>query len=93
MTQIIPETQPDFDKTHIIERPDGFYWVNQETEKQYGPFGTLLEASQDMSYSDAIVQDAGESLLEAEEEIGMNAWIDPDTGEPAEETITHIEDH
>ena len=38
MTQIIPETQPDFDKTRIIERPDGFYWVNQDTEQQYGPF-------------------------------------------------------
>ena len=44
MSQIIPETQPDFDKTRIIERPDGFYWVNQDTEQQYGPFTTLLEA-------------------------------------------------
>lgn len=26
----------------------------------------------------------GETLLEAEDEIGINGWIDPDTGEPAE---------
>lgn len=92
MTQIIPETRPDFDKTRIIERPDGFYWVNQETEQQYGPFTTLLEAAQDMSYN-ATALETGETLLEAEDEIGINDWIDPDTGEPAEETHTHIEDH
>ena len=34
-----------------------------------------------------------EALHEAEAEIGINDWIDPDTGEPAEETYTHIEDH
>ncbi len=93
MTQIIPETQPDFDKTRIIERPDGFYWMNQETEEQYGPFTTLLEATQDMSYNATTALEAGETLLEAEDEIGINDWIDPDTGEPAEETHTHIEDH
>lgn len=92
MTQIIPETRPDFDKTRIIERPDGFYWVNQDTEQQYGPFTTLLEAAQDMSYN-ATALETGETLLEAENEIGINDWIDPDTGEPAEETHTHIEDH
>ncbi len=93
MTQIIPETQPEFDKTNVIERPDGFYWVNQETDKQYGPFSTLLEATQDMSYSDGLALEAGETLLEAESELGINDWIDPDTGEPAEETYTHIEEH
>ena len=93
MTQIIPETQPDFDKTRIIERPDGFYWVNQDTDQQYGPFTTLLEAAHDMSYTGAGALEAGETIHEAEEEIGINGWIDPDTGEPAEETHTHIEDH
>lgn len=93
MTQIIPETQHDFDTTRIIERPDGFYWVNQDTESQYGPFTSLLEAAQDMSYNEATALETGESLHEVEEEIGINDWIDPDTGEPAEETITHIEDH
>lgn len=93
MTQIIPETQPDYDKTRIIERPDGYYWVNQDTEEQYGPFSTLLEAAQDMSYNDITISETGETLHEVEEEIGINGWIDPDTGEPAEETITHIEDH
>lgn len=93
MTQIIPETQPDFDKTRIIERPDGFYWMNQETEEQYGPFRSLVEAAQDMEYSATTAMEVGETLHEVEDEIGINDWIDPDTGEPAEETVTHIEDH
>lgn len=93
MTQIIPETQPDFDNTRIIERPDGFYWMNQDTEAQYGPFDSLLEATQDMSYNELSALEMGETLLEAEDEIGINDWIDPDTGEPAEETYTHIEEH
>ncbi len=94
MNQIIPETPADFDKTRIIERPDGFYWVNQETAAEYGPFVSLLEAVQDMEYSDTgTLETVAEDLHQAEEEIGINDWIDPDTGEPAEETLTHIEEH
>lgn len=33
-----------------------------------------------------------ETLREAEEEIGINEWLDPDTGEPAEgQSPPHIE--
>ena len=28
----------------------------------------------------------GESLEDAEEEIGISTWIDPETGEPAEDS-------
>ena len=94
MNQIIPETSPDFDKTRVIERPDGFYWVNQDTAEEYGPFVSMLVATQDMEYSDnSPAQTLAQDLHEVEEEIGINDWIDPDTGEPAEETFTHIEEH
>ena len=93
MNQIIPETQADYDKTRVIERPDGFYWVHQESAEEYGPFVSLLEAVQDMEYSDTGSSETlAEDLHAVEEEIGINDWIDPDTGEPAEETVTHIED-
>ena len=26
MTKAIPETAPDYDRTRIVERPDGYYW-------------------------------------------------------------------
>ena len=35
----------------------------------------------------------GESLAEAESEVGIADWIDPDTGQPAEESVPRIEDH
>ena len=37
--------------------------------------------------------DPGESLQEAESELGMSEWIDPDTGGPAEDNVPRIEDH
>ena len=52
MTQVIPETQPDFDRTRLIERPDGFYWKEKGEPREYGPFASLLEAVQSMQAAD-----------------------------------------
>lgn len=93
MSNVIPETPPDYDRTRIIERPDGFYWQDKITDEEYGPFETLLEAVQDMEYSAESDVVETESLLEAEEEIGVADWIDPETGEPAEESRPRTEDH
>ncbi len=93
MTQIIPQTTADYDRTRIIERPDGFYWQTKESDREYGPFATLLEAVQDMQSSEETAFEPGETLKEAEAEIGISDWTDPDTGEPAEEDRTRTEDH
>ena len=82
--QIIPETPANFEKKRIIERPDGFFWQDLETSGLYGPFDTLLDAVNDVEYGEA-QQEVGETLAEAEDEIGIAGWMDPDTGEPAEE--------
>ena len=92
MKQVIPETSPDYDTTRVIERPDGFYWKTKGRAREYGPFPTLAEALQDMELLDEESQEPGESVQEAEAEIGISDWIDPETGEPAEETH-HLEDH
>ena len=91
-TTDIPPTPPDYDETRMIERPDGFYWQDKLTNKLYGPFPTLLEAAQDMQYQADSNFEADESLEEAEAEIGISDWIDPDTGEPAEGSSTHLND-
>jgi hypothetical protein len=52
MTQTVPETPADYDRTRIVERPDGFYWQARDGGREYGPFATLLGAVQDMQYSD-----------------------------------------
>lgn len=85
----IPETPPDYDPARVLERPDGFYWQDKLTDKLYGPFPTLLEAIEDMQASDDEAYGEGESLEEAESEIGMADWIDPETGEPAEDLPPH----
>lgn len=93
MTQPIPETPADFDQNRIIERPDGFYWQSTRDGRETGPFPTLLEAVQDMQYRDEPAYEPGETPAEAEAEIGIADWIDPETGEPAEEQTPRIEQH
>ena len=93
MGHIIPETPAEYDATRIIERPDGFYWQSREGGRESGPFATLLEAVKDMEYCDESPMEAEEALGEVEDDIGMANWIDPDTGEPAEDNVPHIDDH
>ena len=78
----------------VIERPNGFYWESK-SGTSHGPFVTLAEAEADMlSGGAAAAEEAdGEGLHEAESELGINEWIDPDTGGPAEDNVPRIEDH
>ena len=92
MTQRIPETPPDYDRARIVERPDGFYWQSKDGGKEFGPFDTLIAAVQDMQRGDEEVE-PGETLEEAASEIGIAEWVDPETGEPAEENRPRLEDH
>lgn len=93
MTKVIPETPPDYDRTRIIERPDGVYWQDKDSGREYGPFATLLEAVQDMQIGSDRHLESGETLEEAEGEIGIADYVDPDTGEPAEDGVRRLEDH
>jgi hypothetical protein len=93
MKPVIPQTSPQADAARVVERPDGFYWQSRDTGSEYGPFATLREAVQDMDLAAEDTLEEGESLAEAEAEIGISGWIDPETGEPAEDTITRLEDH
>lgn len=77
-------------QTRLIERPDGFYWQDKSTEKLYGPFTTRAKAMEDIQYRVESTYEEGETLEEAEAEIGIADWIDPDTGEPAEGQTPHI---
>jgi hypothetical protein len=68
----------------IVERPDGFYWVAPDGRQEFGPFETLEEARADRDRGDEEAPEVGETLQEAESEIGIADWIDPETGEPPE---------
>ena len=85
---------PEYEPERVIERPDGFYWQDELTDRFFGPFPTLLAAVQDMQSQEAAESDyeEGESLEDAEAEIGISSWIDPETGEPAEGLSPHLSD-
>lgn len=64
-------------------RPDGYYWTDPQGRMDFGPFESLELALADMGDDDE-APEPGETLQEAENEIGIAEWIDPDTGAPAE---------
>ena len=93
MRRKVPAAKPEDDRARILERPDGFYWRAEDGGTEYGPFPTLAEAAADMRSAEESAYEPGETLAEAEDEIGISGWIDPDTGEPAEGSIPRTEDH
>jgi hypothetical protein len=68
----------------VLDRPDGFYWRSHDGTREGGPFETSELARDDLEAGDAPDIGPVESLQEAESEIGVTDWIDPETGEPAE---------
>lgn len=68
----------------LILRPDGYYWQEPDGKQDFGPFESRELALADMSAADEQSPEPGETLQEAEGEIGIADWIDPETGEPAE---------
>jgi len=89
--------KPPKDETaegRVFERPDGFYWEAKDG-KMRGPFASRVEADADLLAGGSAPGefDVGETLEEAESEIGVSEWVDPDTGVPAEDGVPRIEDH
>jgi hypothetical protein len=78
------EPAADASAAPIVERPDGFYWIAPDGRQEFGPFETVAQARADRDRFDEQAPAPGETLEEAEQEIGIADWIDPETGEPAE---------
>src|SRR5918999_3275040 len=79
----------------ILKRPDGFYWQRRSGELR-GPFVTRAEAEADRLAGGTADDEeiaTGDLLHEAEFDIGVAEWIDPDTGGPAEDHVPRLEDH
>ena len=81
------------DRIEFIERPNGVYWRAASGAAEYGPFATLAEATADAEGREDPTFQATDSVAEAEAEVGISEWIDPDTGAPADESTPRIEDH
>jgi hypothetical protein len=81
-----PEEPAEIEESRerIVFRPDGYYWQALDGQQEIGPFDTLAEAQADMESDGESAWVPGETLREAEGEIGIADWIDPETGDPAE---------
>jgi hypothetical protein len=89
----IPSTE-DVGREQIVERPDGTWWLWSDDGREVGPFASRADARAAIQAGDEeSPYEPGETIEEARSEIGIADWIDPDTGEPAEEDGTRIEEH
>ena len=83
----------DEEVADILERPDGYYWQPPDGKAEFGPFETyeLARARRDDVGDEPL--ESAETLREAESDIGMNEWIDAETGAPAEgQSPPHLEE-
>ncbi|MEY3201308.1 MAG: hypothetical protein RIR70_858 [Pseudomonadota bacterium] len=89
------DTEPLAGGIRVIERPGGCYWCDEASGAEFGPFKTVAEALADANASEEedLALEPGSALHEVEDEIGLNDWIDPETGSPAEGYAPHLEDH
>lgn len=84
----------ELEDARIVQHPDGYYWLADEGRNhEVGPFATLEDALADMMSAEASEIEPGESLQEAEAELGIADWIDPETAAPAEEERPRLEEH
>lgn len=81
-----PPTRQDADVAAptVVERPDGYFWIGPRGHEEFGPYETfeLAEAARDAVGDEAVAP--GDALLQAEKEIGLDEWVDAETGEHAE---------
>lgn len=82
--ELAEAAEPPEPAGRIVARPDGYHWLAQDGKQEFGPFETLELAQQDMDAADGGELEPALSLQEAEREIGIGEWLDPETGEPAE---------
>jgi len=84
----------------IVEGEDGFYWRDSETDTLVGPFATHASAVADRDSpgpaddgpDDIAALADSDAVHEVEAEIGIEDFIDPDTGEPTHGYEPHVRD-
>jgi hypothetical protein len=88
---VTPSPSED-DQDQVVERPDGFYWQDLLSKKLHGPFPTRPDAMHEMHARNGDSYEEDDTLddADAETEIGMANWVDPETGELSEGSLPHL---
>jgi hypothetical protein len=69
-----PLAPSDDESSRVVARPDGFYWVADDGHQEIGPFATAMDALVAFRSGIETGFEPGETLEEAEAEIG---YVDP----------------
>ncbi|MDT8992136.1 hypothetical protein RQP54_14780 [Curvibacter sp. APW13] len=86
-------SETEIDLGQVVLRPDGYHWQTADGKREFGPFESMELALADMLSASEDAPEEGESLQEAEDELGLADWVDPETGCLAEGHCTpHLVD-
>jgi hypothetical protein len=89
----VEELVTEVEMGQVVLRPDGYHWQAPGGKQEFGPFASLELALSDMESASGEDTEPGETLQEAEDELGLADWLDPDTGELAEgQSTPHLSD-
>lgn len=80
----VPEPPSDDESSRVVARPDGFYWVADDGQQEFGPFSTAVDAVAALREGIETGLEPDQTLQQAEDEIG---YVQPrldDQGRPEE---------
>lgn len=70
----------------VVARPDGYYWVADDGEQEFGPYPTAAQAVEAANEAIERRLEEEQALLDAEAEIGVAERQDHDIVEVDEQT-------
>jgi len=68
----VPTSGTDDESSRVVARPDGYYWVADDGQQQFGPFPTAEEAERAMREGIDTGLEPDQTLQEAESEVGYS---------------------
>ena len=70
----------------VVARPDGYYWLADDGQQEFGPYPTAAQALAAASEAAETAADEEEALQQAEADIGVADRLDHDIVEVDEQT-------
>jgi len=70
----------------VVARPDGYYWVADDGQQEFGPYPTAAQALAAASEAADTATEEEEALQQAEADIGVAERLDRDIVEVDERT-------